>query len=86
MKNFSKKTNTQITKFRLIVAIMRPPMIMSSNAILQNVMNYATTLHLNTIILLMVSLQLLYYVLTGMIAVPFIMQALESLLLNGDFL
>lgn len=34
----------------------------------------------------MVSLQLLYYVLTGMIAVPFIMKVLESLLTNGDFL
>lgn len=70
----------------LIAAITRQPMIMSSNVTSRNAMNYVTILHPNTIILLMVNLQLLYYVHTGMIVAPFTMKVSENSPLNGDFL
>ena len=66
--------------------ITRQPMIMSSNVTSRNAMNYVTILHPNTIILLMVNLQLLYYVHTGMIVAPFTMKVSENSPLNGDFL
>ena len=75
-----------IMKYHLIAAITRQPMIMSSNVTSRNAMNYVTILHPNTIILLMVNLQLLYYVHTGMIVAPFTMKVSENSPLNGDFL
>lgn len=76
----------RIMKYHLIAAITRQPMIMSSNVTSRNAMNYVTILHPNTIILLMVNLQLLYYVHTGMIVAPFTMKVSENSPLNGDFL